>query len=74
MASTESSSSQVGGSGAKKDEPIGDLLQRLGLEEDELDDLVFEVEDSVPKHGLKWMALLKVHRENQSVPLLLSSI
>jgi hypothetical protein len=45
MASTESSSSQVGGSGAKKDEPIGDLLQRLGLEEDELDDLVFKEED-----------------------------
>jgi hypothetical protein len=53
MASPANSSNQAGGSGTKKDEAIGDLLQRLGLEEDELDDLVFEDEDSAPKQGME---------------------
>jgi hypothetical protein len=64
MASPASSASQPSGSGAKKAEAIGDLLQRLGIEEDELDDLVFEEEESAPKQGIKWMALAKVHTTN----------
>jgi hypothetical protein len=58
MASPANSSTQAGGSGNKKSDAIGDLMQRLGIEEDELDDLVFEEEEeSAPKQGIKWMAL-----------------
>jgi hypothetical protein len=46
------------GSGSKKPKAIDDLLQRLGIEDDEIDDLVFEEEESVPKEGVKWMALV----------------
>ena len=68
MASPASSSNQGGGSGKKKEEAIGDLLQRLGLEEDECDDLIFEDEESAPKQGIKLMTLLRVHTSNQFSP------
>jgi hypothetical protein len=43
---------------------INDLLQRLGIEEDEFDDLVFEEEAMAPKEGMKWIALARVHTTN----------
>jgi hypothetical protein len=69
MASPASSTNQASGSGNKKAEAIGDMLQRLGIEEDELDDLVFEDEDSAPRQGIKWMALAKVHTTNPFSPI-----
>jgi hypothetical protein len=60
MSSTEES----GGSGSKKAESIDEMLQRLGIEADEFDDLVFEEEESAPKEGIKWMALARVHTSN----------
>jgi hypothetical protein len=59
-----SSTSQAGGSGSKKAEAIDDLLQRLGIEEDEFDDLVFEEQESAPKEGMKWTALARIHTTN----------
>jgi hypothetical protein len=48
MASPASSSTAgPSGSGPKKSETIDALLQRLGIEDDEIDDLVFEEEESV---------------------------
>jgi hypothetical protein len=44
------------------------MLQRLGIDEDELDDLVFEDEEEAPKEGLKWFALARVHTENYFSP------
>jgi hypothetical protein len=69
MESPTDSANQAGGSGTKKDEAIGDLLKRLGLEEDELNDLVFEEEEFAPKQGMKWMALLRIHTTNQFRPI-----
>jgi hypothetical protein len=40
--------------------PIDVMLLRLGIEEEEIDDLIFEEEESVPKE-VKWMALAKVN-------------
>jgi hypothetical protein len=57
------SSSAAGGSGSKA-ESINDMLQHLGIEEEEFDDLVFEEEEEAPKEGLKWMALARVHTSN----------
>jgi hypothetical protein len=45
------------------------LLQRLDLDEEEINDLIFEEEETAPKQGLKWMALLKVHTANQFSPM-----
>jgi hypothetical protein len=45
-------------------ESINDMLQQLGIEEEEFDDLVFEEEEEAPKEGLKWMALARVHTSN----------
>jgi hypothetical protein len=44
-------------------ETLDDLLQRLGIDEDEIDDLVFK-ETDLPKEGIKWMALAHVHTTN----------
>ena len=48
----------------RQDEKIGDLMQRLGIEEEEYDDLVFEDDEMAPKQGMKWLALVKVHTSN----------
>jgi hypothetical protein len=40
------------------------MIRRLGIEDDEIDDLVFEDEVSAPKQGMKWMALARVHTSN----------
>jgi hypothetical protein len=53
-----------GGSEQHKDEAIDDLLHRLGIGDDEFDDLVFGDLDGVPKEGVKWMALARVHTQN----------
>ena len=58
------SSNHDGGPGSKKAESLDDLLQRLGIEEEELDDLVFEEETEAPKEGIKWLALARVHTGN----------
>jgi hypothetical protein len=49
------------GSGTKKAEGIDDMLQRLGIDVDEIDDFVFEEEEPAPKECIKWMALARVH-------------
>jgi hypothetical protein len=65
MASPESSSaSQAGGGDKKKAETINSMLQRLGIEDDEIDDLVFEEDEAAPKEAIKWMALARVHTTN----------
>jgi hypothetical protein len=62
---TSSSATQSGGeSGVRKEEHLGDLLLRLGIEDDEINDLVFEDEEDAPVGGIKWMALVKVHTMN----------
>ncbi|KAK1680255.1 hypothetical protein QYE76_041103 [Lolium multiflorum] len=63
-----SSSSKISGSGGRKDEAIDDMIQRVGIEDDEFDDLVFEDEEDAPKEGIKWMALAKVHTTNYFSP------
>jgi hypothetical protein len=63
-----SSSSKISGSGGRKDEAIDDMIQRLGIEDDEFDDLVFEDEEDTPKEGIKWMSLAKVHTANYFSP------
>jgi hypothetical protein len=59
-----SSTDKLSGSGTKKTEGIDDMLQRLGIDEEEIDDLVFEEEETAPKEGIKWMALARVHTSN----------
>jgi hypothetical protein len=59
-----SSSTGPGGSGGKKKENINEMLERLGIEDDEFDDLDFEEEEESPQQGLKWMALARVHTTN----------
>ena len=48
--SSSSSTNQAGGSGSKTSENLDDLLLRLGIDEDEIDDLVIE-DREIPKEG-----------------------
>jgi hypothetical protein len=65
MSSTHGSTSdQASGSGLQKNEALNEMLLRLGIEEDEEDDLVFEDQIDVPKEGMKWTALARVHTSN----------
>ena len=52
------------GSGVEGEQSIDDLLQRLGIEEDQLDDFVLDDEPAVPLEGMKWLALARVHTSN----------
>lgn len=67
--SQSSSMEQGEGSGSKKGEAIDDLLQRLGIDDDEIDDLIFEDKETAPKAGIKWLALPRVHTSNYFSPL-----
>jgi hypothetical protein len=69
MASPASSANSASGSGSKKEERIGDLMLRLGIEDDEFDDVVFEEDETAPKQGMKWLALVKVHTANSFSPI-----
>jgi hypothetical protein len=68
MSSPANSSTAASGSGSKKTPTIDDMLCRLGIEEEECDDLIFEEQDEAPKEGLKRMALAKVHTPNAFSP------
>jgi hypothetical protein len=58
------SSDRSEGSRVKKQEGLDDMLQRLGIDEGEIDDLIFEDEEEAPKEGIKWLALARVHTTN----------
>jgi hypothetical protein len=60
--------SQSSGSG-KKAEALDDLLHRLGIEDDEIDGLIFVEEETAPKEGIKRMALVRVHTSNTTSAL-----
>jgi hypothetical protein len=45
-------------------EAFDDLLQILVVDEEEIDNLVFEEEAEVPKEGIKWRKLPRVHTSN----------
>jgi hypothetical protein len=66
--SSTSSANRAEGSGAKKAEALDAMLQRLGIEDDKIDDLIFEDEPEVPKERMKWFALPRVHTENYFSP------
>jgi hypothetical protein len=68
MVSPTNSSNGASGSGTQNPNTIDDMLHRLGIDEDECDDLVFEDQDEIPKEGLKWMTLAKVHTSNVFSP------
>jgi hypothetical protein len=63
-----SSIADLSRSGTKKTEAIDDLLQCLEIDDDKIDDLVFEEEESAPKEGIKWMAFMHVHTTNYFSP------
>ena len=41
-----------------------DSIDRLGLREEDLDDVVFEEEDPPPAKDTSWMAISQVHMEH----------
>jgi hypothetical protein len=47
-----------------KEEGIDELLENLGFEDDEVDDLIFEEETDDPLEGFKLMALARAHTTN----------
>jgi hypothetical protein len=50
MSSSQGSASDpAGGSGSKQQGNLDDQLMRMGIEEDEIDYLIFEDEEDVPK-------------------------
>jgi hypothetical protein len=60
-ASSANSGNRPGGSDQQGEERIDDMLHWLRIGEEDFDDLVFEDLEGVPKEGVKWMALARVH-------------
>jgi hypothetical protein len=54
------------GSGTKEKEDIEEMMKRLGLTEDDLDDVVFE-EEAPPlnEESTRWLAIARVHTETE---------
>jgi hypothetical protein len=44
---------------------VAAMLEKLGLSETDLDDVVFEEEVSQPEEMSRWMAVARVHMENE---------
>jgi hypothetical protein len=44
------------------------MLLRLGIDDDEFEDFIYDEEDGVSKERMKWMALAKVHTANTFSP------
>jgi hypothetical protein len=63
-ASSTNSGNRPGGSDQQGEERIDNMLHRCGIGEEDFDDLVFEDLEGLPKEGVKWMALARVHTQN----------
>lgn len=46
-------------SGATDDDAA--MMKKLGLSEEDLDDVVVEEEDAIPDESTRWMAITRVH-------------
>ena len=44
-------------------EDVAEMMEMLGLEEADLDDVVFEDQGASPPDSIRWMALARVHTE-----------
>jgi hypothetical protein len=50
--------------GVKNRDDVEAVMQRLGLKEDDLDDVVFQEEEK-PEEDIRWMAVARVHTESE---------
>jgi hypothetical protein len=50
-------------SGKVQDEDLANLMEELGLEEEELDDMIFEEEGPATEDRLRWLAIARVHTD-----------
>ncbi|KAK1660498.1 hypothetical protein QYE76_048657 [Lolium multiflorum] len=50
--------------GVKNRDDVEAMMQRLGLKEDDLDDVVFQEEEK-PEEDIRWMAVARVHTESE---------
>lgn len=60
-----SSKGQGSASGMAGQEDFEGMMERLGLYEEDLDDVVFEEKDQLPAEATPWMAVAQDHMELQ---------
>ncbi|KAE8820083.1 hypothetical protein D1007_02052 [Hordeum vulgare] len=53
-------SSSASGSGSKPDN-MEDMMKRLGITENDLDDVIFEDEKAPAVEAIRWMAVARIH-------------
>ncbi|KAM0823505.1 hypothetical protein ACQ4PT_070838 [Festuca glaucescens] len=61
MATEDSASA----SGSANQDEVTRMMKQLGLKEEDMDDVVFEEEERQPEEATRWMAVAKVHTENE---------
>ena len=42
---------------------VEEMLKKLGIAEDDFDDVVVEEEEELPAEAIQWMAIMRVHIE-----------
>ena len=42
---------------------VEDMMKKLGITEDDFDDVVVEEEEELPAEAIQWMAIMRVHIE-----------
>lgn len=50
---------------AESQDDVASLLAKLGIMEEELEDVVFEEAEQQPEEATRWLAVAKVHTENE---------
>jgi hypothetical protein len=50
------------GSGTGSDD-VADMMKKLGLSEEDLDDVVVEDEEEIPAESTRWMVIARVHMD-----------
>jgi hypothetical protein len=51
--------------GVVNHDDVSNMLERVGLAEDNFDDIVFEEEEKQPKEATRWVDVAKVHTETK---------
>ena len=54
---------KASGSKTVDSKDVAEMMERLGLQENDLDDVVFEEHEAPPPDAIRWMALARVHTE-----------
>lgn len=65
---TSSERSKINGRPSGSKDGLDEMMWRMGIEDEEYNDVVFEKMEDLANEGIKWPALARVHTANEFAP------